>query len=67
MTLTPAYGRDYRSKAAVLKDWDDDKDFVVNDVFSGGMYMNRSDAVNAKMLSVNIRYDKLRKIIVVKL
>lgn len=28
ITLTPAYGRDYKSKAAVLDDWEDNKDFI---------------------------------------
>ena len=27
LELAPAYGRDYKSKAAVLKDWEDGKDF----------------------------------------
>ena len=29
LTLQPAYGRDYKSKAAVLADWNDNKDFRV--------------------------------------
>lgn len=29
-TLTPAYGRDYKSKAALLADWHAGKDFVIN-------------------------------------
>ena len=29
ITLTPAYGRDYRSAAAVMIDWKAEKDFVL--------------------------------------
>jgi hypothetical protein len=29
ITLVPAYGRDYKSKAAVQADWDADKDFII--------------------------------------
>jgi len=29
LNLLPAYGRNYRSKAAVLKDWQDGKDFTL--------------------------------------
>ena len=29
ITLTPAYGRDYKSAAAVMIDWNDGKDFIV--------------------------------------
>lgn len=29
LTVLPAYGRDYPSKAEVLKDWEANKDFIV--------------------------------------
>ena len=65
MTLVPAYGRDYKSKAAVLKDFDADKDFVIADLFSGndGRYVNKSQL---KGQSVNIRYKNKTMIMVVK-
>ena len=56
----PAYGRDYKSKDAVLKDWNDGKDF--RDSMSG-RYLSSRDDVQAQ---VWVRYDKLRKIIRVK-
>jgi len=34
ITLTPAYGRDYKSKTAVLEDWNAGKDFIINDFSS---------------------------------
>jgi hypothetical protein len=33
-TLTPAYGRDYKSKAAVFEDLNAGKDFIFNDITS---------------------------------
>lgn len=29
LILSPAYGRDYKSKKAVLADWDANKDFII--------------------------------------
>lgn len=29
MTVTPAYGRDYKTKGEVLKAWSDGKDFII--------------------------------------
>lgn len=56
----PAYGRDYKSKAAVLKDWNDGKDF--QDAVTGA-YLSIRDNVPAE---VWIRYDKRTKIVRVK-
>jgi len=61
--LSPAYGRDYKSTAEIIRDWNAGKDFMT----PGGSYANRDDAVNAGLRSVNVRYDKLRKVAVLKL
>jgi hypothetical protein len=60
MTLTPAYGRDYKSKKDVEADWKAGKDFVIADFVhpDSGRYINLTDAKNAKIGSVNIRYAK---------
>ena len=65
MTLTPAYGRDYKSAKQVKADWDAGKDFVCVDMFGGndGRYINKADA---KGQSHVIRYDGLRKVVAVK-
>lgn len=55
----PAYGRDYKSKSAVLADWLAGKDFV--DARTG-RYLSIRDA-KEYALEVWIRYDKQRKII----
>ena len=67
-TLTPAYGRDYKNKKDVLTDFDNNKDFIINDMFSpyNGKYCNKSDIKNTYK-SVKIRYNKLQKIIIVRL
>ena len=64
MTLTPAYGRDYKSKKAVLEDWNAKKDFTINDISSkwNGMVCN-SDDLGAKP-GVKFRYDRLTKVFV---
>lgn len=69
MSLTPAYGRDYQSKAAVLADFNDNKDFIIADIMSrwDGKPANKSDLQAAGEKMVNIRYDNLRKVAVVKL
>ena len=67
-TLTPAYGRDYKNKKDVLTDFDNNKDFIINDMFSpyNGKYCNKSDIKNTYK-SVKIRYNKLQKVIIVRL
>ena len=67
-TLTPAYNRDYKNKNEVLTDFNNDKDFIINDMFSpyNGKYCNKSDIKNTYK-SVKIRYNKLQKIIIVRL
>ena len=66
ITLSPAYGRDYRSKDAVLKDWNDGKDFIIRsaDHPHCGRYANRADL---KGLSVRLRYSKMQKVLVINL
>lgn len=69
MTLTPAYGRDYKSKKAVLVDWDDNKDFIIADFMhpDSGRYVNKEDLhVGEHRGPVNIRYAKLTKVMVVQ-
>jgi hypothetical protein len=67
MTLTPAYGRDYKSKAEVLADFDGDKDFVVADIMSGGGYTNKADLIKQGITEVNIRYKRLTQVLVHKI
>lgn len=65
MTLTPAYGRDYKSKKAVLADFDANKDFMVNDYNSSG-YTTKEELVKLGVKSVQMRYNGLRQVFVYK-
>lgn len=61
--LTPAYGRDYKSKKAVEKDFRDGKDFVLNSINGGGCCSIRDFVPGQK---VQIRYSKNTKVTIVK-
>ena len=56
----PAYGRDYKSKASVLADWQAGKDFQCAIT---GRYLSVRDNLPAQ---VWIRYSKLTKLVRVK-
>lgn len=68
LTLTPAYGRDYKSQQAVRDDWYADKDFRISDVSSewNGSVINREDAASNYISEVSIRYNKLTKVCIIK-
>ena len=67
MTLTPAYGRDYKSKKALLEDFNANKDFVINDMFhpDNGRVCNKEDLLKDGVKMVSIRYKNLRQITIV--
>lgn len=67
MTLTPAYGRDYKSKKAAIADFKANKDFIIADCMSpyDGKPVNRSQLVADGIKRVNIRYKRLTQIAVV--
>lgn len=61
LTVTPAYGRDYKSKAAAIRDWNDGKDFIES---RSNRYINKADVmVHFPVATVRIRYDKARKVV----
>lgn len=60
-TLVPAYGRDYKAKAALLADWAANRDFALA---STGQLINREQVPPGTVL--NFRYGGLRKVAVVK-
>ena len=66
VTVVPAYGRDYKSKKAVLEDYRASKDFRINDMFNpyDGKYINKEDADNAG-LTMNVRYSQRTKVCVI--
>ena len=64
ITVVPAYGRDYTSKAKTLVDWNDNKDFIIANMFHAynGKPANKSDLSG---YTVQIRYNFLQRILVV--
>lgn len=67
LTVVPAYGRDYKSKAEVLSDWNAGKDFQICDMSSphDGSYINKEDA-SKEGITVNVRYARLTKVLPIK-
>ena len=64
MTLTPSYGRDYKSAKAVKADWEAGKDFTIASIGPDmGRQCSKSDLPAGT--SVTLRYAKLRKCVVV--
>lgn len=55
MTLTPAYGRDYKSKAEVIADFVSGKDFEANSPFSSGKCSIRDFPIGE---TITLRYKK---------
>ena len=55
MTLTPAYGRDYKSRNAVLTDFHAGKDFILQ---PQEKYINKGQIPNGT--AIQFRYNKLR-------
>lgn len=65
--LTPAYGRDYRSKDEVIEDLKADKDFMVVCGAPRVVPGNLTGLLGAGVASANIRFNKLRRVICVNL
>ena len=64
LIVQPAYGRDYKSVAAVIKDWNANKDFRIATFGPDhGRYINKQDAVG---ITINVRYQRDTKITVIK-
>jgi hypothetical protein len=65
ITVTPAYGRDYNSKAKALADWNADKDFTVASVGPDmGRAVNKAQAEPLGLI-VTIRYRRQTMAVVV--
>lgn len=70
ISLIPAYGRDYKSKRAVLKDWTNGLDFRIQDYRLGDRYCSVRDLPELQSEGVthlNFRYKSLTEVAVVKL
>jgi hypothetical protein len=69
LQVIPAYGRDYKSKKAIIADWNAGKDFVIADMSSqwDTKPVNRQDAVGAGITDLQVRYSRQMKVTVLKL
>ena len=64
ITISPAYGRDYKSAKAARSDFDAGKDFKMESIAHGSGYCSKADF--EKGLNVQIRYDNLKKVTIAK-
>jgi hypothetical protein len=64
-TLLPAYGRDYKNKAAILADLNGDKDFLISGISSA--LINREQLLQERISSVVVRYKNQRSVTSFKL
>jgi hypothetical protein len=62
--VSPAYGRDYKSRAEAVSDWEAGKDFVLEGLH-GGTYCNIEGARQSRVSAVNIRYKRKTQVAVV--
>jgi hypothetical protein len=64
-TMTPAYGRDYKTAKAALADWNAGKDWIIADIAhpASGRYANKEQLTGERVM---LRFDGLRKVAVVK-
>ena len=70
LTLEPAYGRDYTSKANAQADWQAGKDFLIANNFhpynGKPLSVNDSESIASEgYLGVLIRFNKLRHIVTI--
>jgi len=61
INVLPAYGRDYKNKKEILKDYLDNKDFEVSDISNKGK-INKTDCLRYGIACLIIRYGNLRKV-----
>ena len=64
LTVSAAYGRDFKSKKEILNYWNENRDFQNLDIFETG-YINKQDAKRFKVGFLNVRYKNLRNIAVI--
>lgn len=67
LECVPAYGRDYKSKAAVMKDWNEGKDFIIQNPSEHGRAINKADAEKTPGLTLMLRYKRLQNVVVVNI
>ena len=61
LTISPAYGRDYKSQAEVEAAFELGKDFKMESIGQGGTYCSIRDFAPGTVVS--IRYNKLQRVV----
>tara|TARA_R100001015_G_C4587186_1_gene143004 strand:- start:167 stop:391 length:225 start_codon:yes stop_codon:yes gene_type:complete len=64
LTLLPAYGRDYKSKKAFIKDIEANKDFLICNTSS---YINKAQFKDFNISDFKIRYNNLTQVQVINI
>ena len=64
ITLLPAYGRDYKSKKAIIEDLNNNRDFLESTSLKA---INKQQFKELNISSFNVRYDQQRKITTIKI
>ena len=64
LTLLPAYGRDYKSKKAIIDDLNNTRDFLESTSLRA---INKQQFKELNISSFNVRYDQQRKITNIKI
>ena len=64
LTVSAAYGRDFKSKKEILNYRNSNRDFQNLDIFETG-YINKQDGKKYKVCFLNVRYRDLRNIAVI--
>ena len=71
LSVVPAYGKDFTSQKAIREHFDNNGDFLIQDISSryDGSYVNREDLINfdAPYKHLKVRYKKLREVFMMPL
>ena len=65
LTVSNAYGRDFKSKREILEHYKANKDFQNLNVTVSGAIVNKEDAKRFKVGFLRVRYNNLMKIAVI--
>ena len=62
LTVSNAYGRDFKNKSQILEHYNSNKDFQNLDVLTSGAIVNKEDAKRYKVGYLRVRYNNLKDV-----
>lgn len=65
LVVSPAYGRDYSSKAKAIHAWNNGDDFIIHGYKMNNRYVNRTDALRTTATHIQIRYRQMAMVTVI--